>query len=64
MSGFGQVLAFGAGALCLGVVLTLAALLSISSRHDDSGGEGCLGWMLIVPFMVLAGYLFIVAVRA
>lgn len=64
MDGLVQILAFGAGALCLGVVLTLALLFTVSLRHDDTGAGGCLAWMLMLPFVVLAGYLFIVAVQA
>lgn len=64
MNSLGQVLAFGAGALCLGVCLTIAVIAAISARYNQGNSEGCLAWSLGLPFLLLAGYLFILAARA
>lgn len=64
MNDLGQVLAFGAGALCLGVWLTIAVLAAISARFSKDRSERYLGWGLGLPFLLLSGYLFIVAARA
>jgi len=62
MNGFGQLLAFGAGALCLGVTLTLGVIFALVSRHSHGeSGEGCLGTFLCLMGLGLAGYLFFVA---
>lgn len=63
MSNLVQFLAFGAGALCLGVGLALAAILSLASRHSDTPGEGCLVWLLVMPILFVSGVFFVVAVQ-
>jgi hypothetical protein len=65
MNGFGQLLAFGAGALCLGVALTLGMIFAIASRYSGSdNGDGCLGTVLCLIALGLAAYFFFVAVTS
>jgi len=62
MNSLGQLLAFGAGALCLGVTLTLGVIFALVSRHSHGeGGEGCLGTFLCLMGLGLASYFFFVA---
>jgi hypothetical protein len=62
MNSFGQLLAFGAGALCLGVTLTLGLIFSLASRHSyDDSGQGCLVTFLCLIPLSFAAYLFFVA---
>jgi hypothetical protein len=62
MNSFGQLMAFGAGALCLGVTLTIAVIFAVASRHSYEDGEGCLGTFLCLIGLGLAAYFFFVAV--
>jgi hypothetical protein len=62
MNNFVQLLAFGAGALCLGVALTLGGIFALASRHSEDSGEGCLGTFLCLIGLGLAAYFFFVAV--
>ena len=65
MNSFGQLLAFGAGALCLGVTLTLGVIFALVSRHSHGdSGEGCLGTFLCLIGLGLAAYFFFVAVTS
>ena len=65
MNSFWQLLAFGAGALCLGVSLTLGVIFSLASRHSHGeSDEGCLGTFLCLMGLGLAGYFFFVAVTS
>jgi hypothetical protein len=60
-----RLLAFGAGALCLGVALTLAAFFALMSRHEsEDSGEGCLGTGLVLSALAVAAYLFLKAVTS
>ena len=62
MNSLGQLLAFGAGSLCLGVTLTLGVIFALVSRHSHGeSGEGCLGTFLCLMGLGLAGYFFFVA---
>jgi hypothetical protein len=63
MNDFAQLLAFGAGALCLGVTLTLGIIFALVSRHSHGdSGEGCLGTFLCLLPLGLAAYFFFVAI--
>jgi hypothetical protein len=63
MKNFVQLLAFGAGALCLGGTLTLGLMFSLAGRHSyDDSGEGCLSTFLCLIGLGLAAYFFFVAV--
>jgi hypothetical protein len=63
MNGFGQLLAFGVGALCLGMTLTLGVIFGLLSRHSHGdSSEGCFGIFLCLIGLGLAGYFFFVAV--
>ncbi len=65
MNNFVQLLAFGAGALCLGVALTLGAIFYLASRHSyGDSGEGCLVTVLCLIPLSFAAYLFFVAVTS
>jgi hypothetical protein len=65
MNSLGQLLAFGAGALCLGVTLTLGVIFALVSRHSyGDSSEGCLGTFLCLMGLGLAGYFFFVAVTS
>jgi hypothetical protein len=65
MNSLGQLLAFGAGALCLGVTLTLGVIFALVSRHSHGeNGEGCLGTFLCLIGLGLAGYFFFLAVAS
>ena len=65
MNSLGQLLAFGAGSLCLGVTLTLGVIFALVSRHSHGeSGEGCLGTFLCLMGLGLAGYFFFVAVAS
>lgn len=65
MNNFGQLLAFGAGSLCLGVTLTLGVIFALVSRpsYGDSG-EGCLGTFICLIPLGLAAYFFFVAITS
>ena len=55
-----QVLAYGVGALLLGVMLTLAAIFALVRRTDNyECHEGCVGVVLCVSVFVVAVYFFI-----
>ena len=63
MNSFVQLLAFGAGALCLGVTLTLGLIFALVSRHSrEDSGDGCLVVFLCLIPLGLAAYFFFVAV--
>ena len=63
MKNFVQLLAFGAGALCLGVTVTIAVIFALASRHSyEDSGEGCLSTFLCLIGLSLAAYFFFVAV--
>jgi len=63
MNSLGQLLAFGAGAFCLGVTLTLGVIFAMVSRHShEDNSEGCLGIFLNLIGLSLAAYFFFVAV--
>jgi len=65
MNGFGQLLAFGVGALCLGVTLTLGLIFALVSRHSrEDSGDGCLVILLCLIPLGLAAYFFFVAVTS
>ena len=65
MKNFVQLLAFGAGALCLGGTLTIAVIFSLASRHSyEDSGEGCLGAFLCLIPLGFAAYFFFVAVTS
>ncbi len=65
MDSLGQLLAYGVGAICLGIALTMAALFVFSGRrspdHSDSG-EGCFITVLVCTPLVMAGFFFFLAV--
>ena len=57
MRGFGQLLAFGAGSLYLGVALTFGVIYSIATRHSDSdSGEGCFVSLVCVMALGVAAF--------
>lgn len=58
MENFVQALAFGVAAACVGVWLTLGVLAAISTRFSHNRSEGCLGWILGLPFLLVAAWLF------
>ena len=65
MNNFVQLLAFGAGALCLGGTLTLGLIFALASRHSyEDSGEGCLSTFLCLIGLSLAAYFFFVAVTS
>jgi hypothetical protein len=62
MDGFGQLMAYGAGALCLGVALTLWTIFALASRHSRrDSGEGCFGLILCTMALGLAACFFYLA---
>lgn len=64
MNSFAQILAFGAGSLCLGVFLVFGVLsffLSRNSRFD--GASCCLSKFIAFSFFSVAAFFFIVAVN-
>lgn len=63
MESFGQVLCFGAGALFLGVALTVAAIFALTARlNKEDTGEGCFGTVLALAFAGFAGCFFYLAI--
>lgn len=62
MSEFTRLLAYGAGALCLGAALTLGLLVAAASRYSEDRFEGCLGIVLCLIPLGLAMYFFLRAV--
>jgi hypothetical protein len=65
MNSFGRLLAFGAGALCLGMALTLGGIFALASRNSyGDSGEGCLGTFLCLIPLGFAAYLFFLAVTS
>ncbi len=61
MHEFLHLLAFGAGTFCLGAGVIIMLLFALASRHDDSG-EGCVGGILVLLSLALAGYFFMLAI--
>ena len=43
MSDLIHLIAFGAGAFCLGAAVICAAIFAISAHHNPDTGEGCFG---------------------
>ena len=63
MTDFGQVLAFGAGSLSLGVALTFWIIGALATRHgSSSSGEGCFVTFVCVFALCVAAFFFLVAV--
>jgi hypothetical protein len=64
MGQLAQLLSFAAGAMCLGVALTLGLIFALLSRHGSSGEEeGCLGVLLCLAALVVAFYFFWLAIK-
>ena len=62
MHDFLRLMAFGAGALCLGVGLAVAAIFALASRYSDDSGESLVGSTFLLTAIVVAAYFFSLAV--
>ncbi len=58
------VLAYGAGALCLGAALILGFLFALGAKYGGGELEGCLGKIIVSGIIILAGFFFVLAVGA
>jgi len=61
-----RLLAFGAGALFLGVGLTIAVLFALARRRNpkptdpvEDRGEGCLAFLICMSVLTVSFYLFV-----
>ena len=62
MGNVGQMLAFGAGSMWLGVTATIAIILALAGRHERmDGSDSCMGTMVCSCTFVVALFFFYLA---